>query len=94
MSELLQMITGLLAVPTMAGYACRLGALDIRRHNLAVCLMHAALMGGCAGVAYRAAKLQAGLPDLLCLVGAALWLAISVGTWRDGVPDHFVRDQP
>jgi hypothetical protein len=88
---LLQLCTGLLAVPTLAGYVCRLGALSLKRHAWQIAVMHAALFAAVLGSFMRALNGQAGPVELAAVCGAALWLAVSIDTWRTQVPTHYLR---
>lgn len=88
---LLQLSTGLLAVPTLAGYVCRLGALSLKRHDWRIAVMHAALFAAVLGSFVRALSGQAGPVELAAVCGAALWLAVSINTWRSQVPAHFSK---
>lgn len=88
---LLQLCTGLLAVPTLAGYVCRLGALSIKRHAWQIALMHAALFAAVLGSFMRALSGEAGPVELASVCGAALWLAVSIDTWRSSVPAHYLK---
>lgn len=87
----MQIVICCCALAVTAGYVCRLGMLDATQHGLQVVLMHWALSSSTVLAGVNAWRLQAGPEDALIVLGAGLWLSISLRSWAHGVPEHYRR---
>lgn len=81
------------AIPTSMAYACRVGALDRRRHRLVAIGWHLAL-GACAVWSAGQAVTGPTAFDATVLAGSVLWIAASYDDWRYAVPLWVDRPQP
>lgn len=70
------------------GHFCRLNALRFREHRAAVVVFHLVQFGGCFWTGIDAWRGELSIAHGCLIVAAALWLVISMPTWRDGPPDH------
>ncbi len=78
------------AIPTAMAYACRLGALDSRRHRRSAILWHLAL--GCAAVWSAGQAVTGPTPlDATLLAASTFWIIASYSDWRDAVPHSVAR---
>lgn len=73
----------------LAAYVCRLAMLSFRTNKPAVILFHMALAISTGWAGYRAYLGETVFGDLAAVAGAGLWIYLSFGSWRRGVPDHF-----
>lgn len=80
------------AAPALFGLVCRLSMLDIRAHKPLPILMHASLAIAVAWAGCHACLGDGTVGDLAVCVGALSWIAISLVSWSDGVPDHFASE--
>lgn len=92
--EALNMVLFLVCFFTFGGYVCRLDALHVREHRLAVILLHVALAIVTAWAGIQAWRSEAGPGELAGAAGALLWLINSWATWRNGPPAHTRRFGP
>jgi len=82
-----------IVVPTIAAYVCRLNYLRVLHHSPMVILLHISLAMSSGWAGYHAYLGIWGLQDIACASAAALWIAVSYRTWKDGVPDHFKTER-
>lgn len=74
------------------GFFCRLNLLYIRTHRAEVVAFHFVFFGGCFWAGVDAWLGHLTLAHGCFLAAAALWLLISLPTWRHGPPDHVSSD--
>lgn len=81
----------LAAAAVVVAYVCRLGLLQWRQHRPGVIVLHVAGTGAAFGAGAHAWQGVADLQDVLSLVLAGAWIAISIFNWRGVVPAHWHR---
>lgn len=79
------------STPTLVAYVCRLNLLQFNANTPLIVVMHAAFAIAVAFCGYAAWQGQSDGADVATVIGAACWIAISYGSWRHGVPEHFTK---
>lgn len=87
-----QALTLALALVSIVPMVCRLNMLHISKHRTSVILMHLAMAysviwGGFAGFSGVAT-----VGDFCAVLAPMIWVLLSFHSWRDGVPDHYLRE--
>ena len=81
------------SIPTAMAYACRVGAMDKRRHRLGAIGWHLAL-GAVAVWAAGQAVTGPSVLDAVALACPVLWIMASYHDWRHDVPWWVERMRP
>jgi hypothetical protein len=92
--RILEMLIVVLSALVVFGFLCRLDALRFNRHSLKVIFFHVALFASAAGAGFSAFQETLSLKDLAGLAASALWLWISIPSWRHGPPSHVTKPMP
>lgn len=74
------------------GFFCRLSELQFRRHRAAVVLFHLFGLGASVWSGIDAWQAAATMTHLCSLGTGAMWLTMSLHTWRNGPPPHVSSD--
>lgn len=80
------------AVAVTYGFFCRLSELQFRRHRSAVVLFHLLGFGASFWSGVDAWSGNATMAHLCSLGAGAMWLTMSLHTWRNGPPPHVSSD--
>lgn len=82
-----------LSIPTVFAYICRLSMLKVGVNSTAIIVMHVAFAMASGWAGYHGFTGQVTLQDIVSLIGAAAWIVVSYGTWKEGVPQHFTKPE-
>lgn len=74
---------------SVGAYICRLDPLLYWRHKPAIVLMHMALCIASGAAMATAWQGGTGVLEVAAVIGAALWIVVSAGDWRQRVPQQF-----
>jgi hypothetical protein len=88
---LFQWLVFLAAIAAGLPFICRLSMLHPSLHRWPVIAMHIVMACSVAWGGYRGWMHDADFGDLCSVLAPLLWIWISFGNWRDGVPPHFRR---
>lgn len=88
---LFQWLVVLVAVASGPAFLFRLTDLDPRLHRWPIIVMHWAMAWSVAWGGYQGWMKLADFGSASAVLGPVLWLWISRGNWRDGVPPHYRR---
>lgn len=80
-----------LSLPIIVALLCRCAALHPGEHRRSALLMHACMLAAASGVLVHGIYGLCDVVDVMVLGSCAAWLALSLETWRHGVPGYLRR---
>ncbi len=72
-------------------YVCRLSQMSWQTTKVSPLLMHISLTIATCWSGYKGWLEVGDLGNACTVLGALMWISISYGTWKRGVPSHFAK---
>jgi hypothetical protein len=90
----LELLVCTLSVGCAFAYLCRLDALQYKRHTLKTIVLHISLLVSTLASALASWEGDLSIQTLAGVAAAAMWIWVSLPSWRFGPPSHVTKAQP